>query len=413
MRLRSPMRGTMYRGCATRNGRIGSSPRNVRRTDVKVGSAGVRSGAAESLRVFLANWFFTSLCGMTLGEYMRLLGKHRFAVAPAYWPRAAFMAGMGALNSIVSSYENRIYGPEVASARIRPPLFILGHWRSGTTLLHNLLATDGQFAYPTTYQVLNPHTFLTTERFSRFLFVSPSTRMMDNIPLNASVPFEDEFATCGTLRSPFLTWVFPRDAEEYHKYLTFRGVADRDVAEWTAALTLFYRKLTWKYDRPLLLKSPPHTARIKLLLAMFPDARFVHIYRDPYAVFRSTQRQTRVSLRTMGLQHLDEKYIDELVIRRFTIMYDAFFEERSSIPEGRLHELSFEDLEKDPVGQVKRIYDALDVPGFDAMRPSLQRYVDSNATYRKNAYSDLSPSLRQDVGRAWRRNFEAWGYAAD
>src|SRR4051794_2688343 len=118
MRLRSPMRGTMYRGCATRNGRIGSSPRNVRRTDVKVGSAGVQSGAAESLRVFFANWFFTSLYGMTLGEYMRLLRKHRFAVAPAYWPRAAFMTGMGALNSIVSRYENRIYGPEVASARI-------------------------------------------------------------------------------------------------------------------------------------------------------------------------------------------------------------------------------------------------------------------------------------------------------
>jgi len=380
---------------------------------VSVASGGGTLDATERLRTFLANWLFTSLYGMTLGEYVRLLRKHRFAVAPAYWPRAAFMAGMGALNSAVGGYENRVYGPEVANAEIKPPLFILGHWRSGTTHLHNLLAVDTQFAYPNIYQVLNPHTFLSTERYSDLLFVSPSTRMMDNMALNARVPFEDEFATCGTLHSPFLTWVFPKDRGEYNKYLTFRDVPEREVAEWAAALTLFYRKLTWKYDRPLLLKSPPHTARIKLLLAMFPDARFVHIYRDPYAVFRSTQRQTRVSLRTMGLQHLDEKYIDELVIRRFTIMYDAFFEERSSIPEGRLHELSFEDLEKDPVGQVKRIYDALDVPGFDAMRPSLQRYVDSNATYRKNAYSDLSPSLRQDVGRAWRRNFEAWGYAAD
>jgi hypothetical protein len=380
---------------------------------VSVASGGGTSGLTERFRTFLANWLFTSLYGMTLGEYVRLLRKHRFAVAPAYWPRAAFMAGMGALNSVVGGYENRVYGREVADTQIKPPLFILGHWRSGTTHLHNLLAVDAQFACPNIYQVLNPHTFLTTERYSDLLFVSPSTRMMDNMALNARVPFEDEFATCGSLHSPFLTWVFPKDRGEYNKYLTFRDVPEREVAEWAAALRLFYRKLTWKYDRPLLLKSPPHTARIKLLLAMFPDARFVHIYRDPYAVFRSTQRQTRVSLRTMGLQHLDEKYIDEMVIRRFTIMYDAFFEERSSIPEGRLHELSFEDLEKDPVGQVKRIYDSLDVPGFDAMRPSLQRYVDSNATYRKNAYSDLAPSLRQEVGRAWRRNFEVWGYAAD
>ena len=108
----------------------------------------------ERLRIFLVNWFFTSLCGMTIGEYVRLLRRHRFAVAPVYLPRAAFMAGMGVLNSVLYQHENRVYGGEVACARIKPPLFILGHWRSGTTHLHNLLATDTQFAYPTMYQVL-------------------------------------------------------------------------------------------------------------------------------------------------------------------------------------------------------------------------------------------------------------------
>ncbi len=376
-------------------------------------SGGDPSGWGERLRIFLVNWVFTSLCGMTLGEYVRLLRKHHFAVAPVYWPRAAFMAGMGLLNSAVGRYEERVHGPDVARVQIKPPLFILGHWRSGTTHLHNLLAIDEQFAYPNIFQVLNPHTFLSTERYSRVLFVSPSTRMMDNVELNATVPFEDEFATCGTLRSPFLTWVFPRARDEYRKYLTFRGVPEREIAEWTAALTLFYRKLTWKYERPLVLKSPPHTGRIKLLLATFPDARFVHIYRNPYAVFQSTQRQTRVSLRTMGLQSLDERHVTDLVIERFMTMYEAFFEERSLIPSGRFHELSFEELEKDPVGQVRRIYAELGLPGFDAMRPSLESYVDSHADYRKNTYPALSPSLRYEVARAWRRNFEEWGYATD
>jgi omega-hydroxy-beta-dihydromenaquinone-9 sulfotransferase len=383
----------------------------MRRTDVTVASGGGRSGPVEALRVFLASWFFSSLYGMTLGEYGRLLRKHHFAVAPAYWPRAAFMAGAGALNSVVGALETRVYGPELADVRIGPPLFILGHWRSGTTHLHNLLATDAQFAYPNVYQVLNPHTFLTTERYSKVLFASPRTRIMDDVPLNADVPFEDEFATCGTLHSPFLTWVFPRDAEQYHRYLTFREVPEREVAEWTAALTLFYRKLTWKYGRPLLLKSPPHTGRIKLLLDTFPDARFVHIHRDPYVIFQSTQRQNEVSLRTMGLQHVDGRRIADLVIERFTMMYDAFFEERSLIPEGRFHEVCFEDLEKDPVGQVERIYDNLGLPGFEAVQSPLRRYVDSIVSYRKNTYPELSPSLRRDVGRAWRRNFEEWGYA--
>jgi LPS sulfotransferase NodH len=368
-------------------------------------------GATERVRTFLVNRFFTTLYGMTLGEYLRLLRKHRFAVAPAYWPRATFMAGMGALNSVLSSYETRVYGPEVASTQIRPPFFILGHWRSGTTYLHNLLATDSQFAYPDIYQVLNPHTFLSTERYSKFLFLSPKTRMMDNVGLNAGVPFEDEFATCGTLHSPFLTWVFPREGAQYNKYFTFENVPEKEAAEWMAALTLFYRKLTWKYDRPLLLKSPPHTSRIRLLLAAFPDARFVHIHRNPYDVFRSTQRQIEVSHRTMGLQHLDAQHIARAVIERYKIMYDGFFEQRTLIPDGRLYEVSFEELERDPVRQVKTIYDNLSVSGFDAMRPSLQRHADSSVNYRKNTYPPLSSSVRRDVARAWQRSFEQWGYA--
>jgi hypothetical protein len=323
------------------------------------------------------------------------------------------MAGAGVWNSVVGRYEEREHGAEIARAQIMPPIFILGHWRSGTTHLHNLMALDPQFAYPNVYQVLNPHTFLTTERWSKALFVSPSTRMMDNVTFNAAVPFEDEFATCGTLRSPFLTWVFPRDRDEYQKYLTFRGVPEREIAEWSAALTRFYRKLTVKYERPLVLKSPPHTGRIKLLLDTFPDARFVHIHRNPYAVFQSTQRQTRVSVKTMGLQPIEDRYVTDLVINRFTTMYESFFDERSLIPDGRFHEVSFEDLERDPVGQVRQIYDRLGLSGFEAMRPSLEGYVATQAHYRKNPYRDLPPSQRLEVGRAWRRNFEEWGYATD
>jgi hypothetical protein len=366
----------------------------------------------DGIRIFLANWFFTSLYGLTLGEYVRLLRRHRFAVAPAYWPRAAFMAGMGVLNSVVRQYENRAYGREVARAQIKPPLFILGHWRSGTTHLHNMLATDPQFASPNVYQVLNPHTFLSTERYAKMMFVSPKTRMMDNMRLAAEVPFEDEFAVCGTLHSPFLAWVFPHAADDYNKYFTFRQVPPQEIAEWTAALVLFYKKLTWKYNRTLLLKSPPHTSRIKLLLALFPDARFVHIRRNPYTVFQSTQRQFQVSLRTMGLQRLDGRLIDAQIIRRYKIVYDAFFEERALIPDDRFHEVSFEELEKDPVGQVKGIYDELDLPGFAAARPSLQRYVDSTVDYQKNTYPELSPSVRGEIARDWRRCFEHWGYAS-
>ena len=234
---------------------------------------------------------------------------------------------------------------------------------------------------------------------------------MDNVGLNARVPFEDEFATCGTRCSPFLTWVFPHAGDEYNKYFSLRGVPEAEIAEWKAAFTHFCRKLTWKYSLPLLLKSPPHTSRIRLLLTMFPEARFVHIHRNPYVVFQSTRRQTQVSLRTMGLQRLDAEHIDAMVIGRYKIMYDAFFEDCALIPDGRFHEVCFEELEKDPLGQVKGIYDQLSLPGFDAMRSSLRRYVDSSADYRKRTYTDLSSPLREEIGRVWQRSCQLSGYA--
>lgn len=365
----------------------------------------------EKTRIFLINWLFTQLYGITLGEWLRLLRKHRFAVDPPYWPRATFMTGASLLNSVLYWYESRTYGPKVADVKIKPPVFILGHWRSGTTYLHNLLAVDKQFAYPNVYQVLNPHTFLSTEKISKTVFVSPKTRMVDNVRFSAEVPFEDEFATCGTLRSPFLSGVFPRGEDQYEQYLTFRGVPEEEVAEWKAALVLFYKKLTWKYDRPLLLKSPPHTCRIRLLLEMFPDARFIHICRNPYTVFQSTKAQNRVNLRTKGLQRSDMQHTDAQIIRRYKTMYDVFFEERALIPDGRLQEVRFEELEQDPVGQVKKIYERLNLPGFDTVQPSLQHYVDSIANYRRNDYPALPPSLRHDIAQAWQRSFEQWGYS--
>lgn len=315
-------------------------------------------------------------------------------------------------NSVFRWYENSVYGPKVMDLKLKPPVFILGHWRSGTTYLHNLLAVDNQFAWPNFYQVLNPHTFLSSERYFKiFGLVFPKIRIVDNISLSFEVPHEDEFATCNaTFYSPYMTWAFPRWEDHYDRYLTFRGAPEEEIAQWKAALVLFLKKLTWKYDRPLLLKSPPHTCRIRLLFNMFPDARFIHIYRNPYSVFQSTKRLNEFMFHITCLQRLALQRIDARIIRGYKIMYDAFFEERKLIPDSQFHEVCFEELERDPVGQVKKIYAKLNFPGFETVQPSLQRYVDRIPTYRKNEYPELPSSLRREIAQAWQRSFEKWGY---
>jgi omega-hydroxy-beta-dihydromenaquinone-9 sulfotransferase len=368
----------------------------------------------DAIKRLLAERVLSGVSGMTFGNWLRLLMKHRWKIDGPYWPRASFVTGASFITSVCCAYENRVHVASALKTRVEAPLFILGHWRSGTTYLHNLLALDPQFAYPTAYEVMNPHTFLATERWSRFVqFLTPTTRMVDNVKLDLDVPLEDEFATCiMTFRSPYMSWVFPSCAHDYDRYLTFAEVSSKELAEWKSAIRLFLGKLTVKHSRPLLLKSPPHTCRIRLLLDLFPDARFVHIYRNPYAVFQSTNHLHAFMYRACRLQRSDDQPIEERVIAQYQVMYERFFQERGLIPASRFHELSFEELERDPVGQMDRIYQALEIEGFNSVRPVLERYVASLATYKKNQYSELGPAIRTRVARAWQRSFHEWGYAA-
>ena len=72
--------------------------------------------------------------------------------------------------------------------------------------------------------------------------------------------------------------------------------------------------------------------------------------------------------------------------------------------------MSFADVERDPVGQVRDIYEKLKLCGFERFQPKLQRYVDSLKNYEKNSFPPLSADLRRQVGQAWQRSFEEWKY---
>jgi hypothetical protein len=333
-----------------------------------------------------------------------------------YWHRAAFITAASLINSLSYRKERRLYDAAVNLVNVtRPPLFILGHWRSGTTLLHNLLAQDReQFAYANTYQVVNPNTFLSTEEVNsrRFAAFVPKKRSMDNMDLNFQSPQEDEFAPCLlTFRSLYLGISFPRREDHYSKYLSFRNVPPHELEEWKAGFLWFLKKLTLKYDRGLVLKSPPHTARIRILLDMFPSARFVHIHRDPYAVFRSTRHYFDTATWYTYLQRPDLEGMDERIIRRYTALYDAFFEDKRLIPPNQFHEVGFEDLERDPVREVGTLYEKLALSGFIQFEPELKKYVRSLEGYQKNEFPDLLPGLQQQIANCWSRSFDEWGYA--
>jgi hypothetical protein len=149
-----------------------------------------------------------------------------------------------------------------------------------------------------------------------------------------------------------------------------------------------------------------------MLLDVFPDAKFVHIHRNPYEVFQSSRHTVEKVAPWWAMQRstlLDD--LDERTIRQFKEVYEVFFEQRHLIPKGRFHEVKFEDLEADPIGRMREIYQALALPEFEVAEPALRRYVESLAGYKKNTFPELPAELRARIAREWRRCFEEWGYA--
>lgn len=315
--------------------------------------------------------------------------------------------------------ENRMFGEAVSKTEVQDPVFILGHWRSGTTLLHNMMALDEQFAYPRIYQVSNPHRFLRmpiekiVERQQQA--AKAHKRPMDNVEFDLMSAAEDEFATCPmSIRSHMISWSFPRQEPFYDHFLTFRDASREDYERWRKAFLWFLKKVTYKYNccRPLL-KSPQHTARVRQLLEQFPNARFIHIRRDPYVVFRSTQRLYETGILPSAFQAppASETTVNG-ILQRYREMYDAFFEERSLIPPGHYTEIAFEDLEQDMLGNVARIYDAVGLDGYAQVEPKLKAFVESQKDYKKNKHPQLEEGLRKRIYTSWQRAFEEFGYAA-
>ena len=159
-----------------------------------------------------------------------------------------------------------------------------------------------------------------------------------------------------------------------------------------------------------------HAGRLRRLLPTLRVYRYfggraalVHIRRNPYDVFQSSLHTIRKVTPWGALQRprLDD---EERAIRQYREVYDAFFEERGRIPSGRLHELTFEALERDPLGELRKVYAALALPEFERAEPAVREYVNSISGYAKNAYAELSPDVRERIAHEWRRCFDEWGY---
>ncbi len=351
--------------------------------------------------------------GCDFFAWMRLLSRNRFAVGWPYLYIAVIVTFVSFCHTVLRWVQELWFSGRIRATSIRhAPIFIIGHWRTGTTLLHELLILDPRHNYPNTYQCLEPNHFLLTERlFKRwFWFLMPSRRPMDNMAAGWDRPQEDEFALCMLGQpSPYLKIAFPNHPVPDPESLDVDGLAPRRRAAWKRAFVRYLRTLTYKDPRRLVLKSPTHTCRIKVLLELFPDARFIHIVRDPYVVFPSTVNLWKALYETHGFQKPAFEGLNEYVFSTFTHLYDRLEKGRGLVDPTRFHEVRYEELVRDPVGQMRALYEQLQLGGFEELLPRLQQYLANTAGYRTNRY-ERSPELRAEIAKRWGDVIRRYGY---
>ena len=261
---------------------------------------------------------------------------------------------------------------------------------------------DERHGYPNTYQCLDPNHFLLTETFFRrwMRFLMPSHRPMDNMPAGWERPQEDEFALCMLGQpSPYLAIAFPNNPPCEPGALEL-DLKPRELKRWKRTFLRFIQQLSFKDPKRLVLKSPPHSCRIRVLLELFPRARFVHLVRNPYVVFPSTVNLWKSLYRTHGLQRPTFAGLEEQVFATFERLYSRLEEEKRLIPVSQYHELRYEELVGDPVGQMRALYAHLEIDGFEAVLPRLREYLAKTEGYETNRYV-LTPDQRSQIARRW------------
>ena len=362
-----------------------------------------------------------AICGICLSAWVELLCRYRRHVEwRQYWFRVLFVSCIATFNTCLALVEWLLFSRAIKRQAIHPrPLFVLGHPRTGTTLLHNLLSKDVEnFGFCSTFCAGFPSSFLWFERF-KFLLAGmvDKKRPMDDMDLSLDVPQEDELAvsvlSAGT--SPYMPLTFMTAEPSFRPYFAFKHPEVAPQRQrWIDCFTHVLRKLSYRCGgKRLLLKSPVHTARVDLLLELFPDAQFIYIHRHPEQVYMSACHMANTAYWYMYLATPTDEQIHEFILSQFVTLWREYAEARERVPNGNLVEVCYDELAQDPIGTVGRIYKALSLDGFEEhMRGRVAATLDKPSVkgHKVNKLGKLPDDLRAVVARRWEEYCEAWGY---
>lgn len=327
------------------------------------------------------------LAGFSTSNILRLLVQNRFRIHPKYFLRFLYALLLSTICLPLRLIEYTRFHLKIKRTRIQQaPIFIIGHWRTGTTYLHTLLSLDKTKAFISNKETYCPHFFLAFPRFVKWLISAslPETRPMDNIKIGPELPGEEEHALGAYDRYGFFhSMIFPHNADIYFRYLTFNDCPQKDLNRWKKRYYYFVQKMALLADgRPLVFKNPANTYRLPYLREMFPDAKFIHLYRNPYEVYASALRFHQKTREVFALQSWDEDRLKEDVLRIYSELYSDFDRMKAPIPLDNFIDVRYEDFIANPLQTLATIYKRLNLEGFQESKAAFRGYIQSQHEYQ-------------------------------
>ncbi len=312
-----------------------------------------------------------------------------------------------------------IFGQRIRKTCItKDPVFIIGHYRSGTTLLQKLMVSDKRFGYLNYYDSLFPNTNLLFGRrmqpvFQRVLtiFKVKNPFFYDNLLLLSDPDEEDDYLmNKGSAFSAYWGFIFPRrwsewlnGSPQFTDPQYFKG--------WKREYLYTIKYLTYRNNgKQLILKNPPNTERVKVLLEMFPKAKFIYIYRNPYYLYYSIRNMwKRAILKYYSVQNISDEELDKIVFEHFIYLTDRYANDKLLIPEGNLVEISYEALKADPFGAIRKIYSQINLPDFGSTMDDLKKQLKAEKDYRNFQYHFSGETIKKIEGK-WGEYILLWKY---
>jgi len=317
---------------------------------------------------------------------------------------------LGPLRSLAAWFQSLVVGrADLADVDV---IFVLGFWRSGTTLLHELLAADDRFSYPSSYACFHPHHFLFTEKIATARNNAVTRRPQDQMTTGWRTPQEDEFALlCLGARSPYEGLIAAGEFGSALKLADPDELGERDRQRWVRAFGRFIATLRRANGgRPLVLKSPPHSYRVRALRRLLPKARFVVMVRNPFDIFESMMKTYRAFTLHYGLTPaLANRELREIILEERLRCEEKLQLGLSGLGKDRLAIIRYEDLTAEPLGTVENLYRQFGLPDFEKVRPKLlQRNIRAGRPARPAAQPP--PQWRDRVKADWSILFSRYGY---